>query len=225
MFDIWRKINKKGAVAVPVNAAALTPLAWVEVGEVYPEFVPEQYRKFDILTCPQLIKESPFTKSGGDESRYLFHARDPLSDKSIKCSMHYGELVDTAGIELYHADENYDDDDPSFYRGILTCGCGEPGCAGIWSQTFHVSDKMVHWSILHYEDDLELFFERKAYEKGLVNMLKEIVEHPCLWRMVYDSSCGVSHSLFVERVYTMLSRRKDFNDIWEAMAINTEDAL
>ena len=42
MFDIGRKINKKGAVAIPLNVAALTPLARVEVDEVYPELVPDE---------------------------------------------------------------------------------------------------------------------------------------------------------------------------------------
>ena len=223
MFDIWRKINKKGAVAIPVNAAALAPLAWAEVGETYPELVPDECRQCNVFDSPQLIKTTPFVTAKGTESKhYLFSATDLVGGKSIKCSMHCEELVDTLGIKDYHADEFYDEEDLCgnlYGKGILTCGCGEPGCAGIWSQTFHVSDKMVHWSILHYEDELELFFERNAYENGLIKMLKDLVDHPGVYKMECGSKYEVNHSLFVEQVYNMLSRRKYFKDIWEAIAI------
>lgn len=60
MFDIWRKIAEKGAVAVPVKASALSVLGWVEIGEKYPKLMPEEFRRYDVYSDSQLIRESPF---------------------------------------------------------------------------------------------------------------------------------------------------------------------
>lgn len=36
MFDIWHKIAEKGAVAVPLKAAALSPLGWLRSVKSFP---------------------------------------------------------------------------------------------------------------------------------------------------------------------------------------------
>ena len=54
MFDVWHKIAEKGAVAVPLNACALTPLGWAEIKEVYPELVPDECRGCDVYSDPQV---------------------------------------------------------------------------------------------------------------------------------------------------------------------------
>lgn len=60
MIDSWRKIAEKGAAAVPVKASALSALGWVEIGEKYPELMPEEFRRYDVYSDSQLIRESPF---------------------------------------------------------------------------------------------------------------------------------------------------------------------
>ena len=65
MFDIWQNIAEKGAVAVPLKTAALTPLGWAEIGEVYPDLLPDGCRNCDVYSDPQLIRESPFVNEKG----------------------------------------------------------------------------------------------------------------------------------------------------------------
>ena len=59
MFDLWNKIEEKGAVAIPIRSEALTRLEWAEVEELYPELVPEAYRGYNVYSDDRLICESP----------------------------------------------------------------------------------------------------------------------------------------------------------------------
>ncbi len=211
MFDIWQKIAEKGSVAVPLNATALTPLGWVEIGEVYHDLVPDEYRDSDVYSDPQLIRESPFVNDTGNE--YLFAATDPIGGESLKCALSCDELMNMAGANDYH----YSDEDCNPLCGILTCSCGIPGCDGFWSQSFHVSSKMVHWSILRYREKHELFFEREVYEVGLIRMLKDMSEHPGIYNTTRGSSYDENHASFVERVHDMLQRRPYFQDMWNEL--------
>lgn len=52
------------------RATSLSALGWVEVGEKYPELMPEKFRGYDIYSGPQRIRESPFVRVG---DRYEFH--------------------------------------------------------------------------------------------------------------------------------------------------------
>ena len=208
MFDIWHKIDEKGAVAVPLNPTALTPLGWAEIREVYPELVPDEFRSCDVYSDPQLIYLSPFENEDGQE--YLFYATDPVSDASIKCGICFNELLDTIGAKDYHADN-----EDSSFAGILTCnGCGIPGCDGLWSQSFHVSEKMIHWSIVRYEEEMELFFEREAYERGLIAMLHEMATSDTVFSTPHGSLYERKNA-FAERVQLALSRRPYFENMWQ----------
>lgn len=102
MFDIWRKIAEKGAVAVPVKASALSALGWVEVGEKWPELIPEEFRHHDVYSDPQLIWKSPFVCE--DDKQYLFVATDPSLGKTLKVSIGYNELLGALGAEDYYND-------------------------------------------------------------------------------------------------------------------------
>ncbi len=215
MFDIWQNIAEKGAVAVPLKAAALTPLGWAEIGEVYPDLLPDECRNCDVYSDPQLIRESPFVNDMG--TGYLFTATDPIGGRSLKCALCCDELTNRAGANDYH----YSDEDCNPLCGILTCSCGYPGCDGFWSQSFHVSSKMVHWSILRYREKYELFFEREAYEFGLIRMLKDMCEHPGMYDTTYGSSYQENHASFVERVHDMLQRRPYFQDMWNELVVPT----
>ena len=115
-----------------------------------------------------------------------------------------------AGANDYHAE-----DEISAFAGILTCrGCGVPGCDGLWSQSFHVSEKMVHWSIVRYEEELELFFEREAYERGLIYMLHEMATSDIVFETPH-ASLYEDKDAFVERVQLALSRRPHFENMWQ----------
>lgn len=41
MFDIWHKIKEDGESAIPAEPSALSALEWCEIGEIYPNLVPE----------------------------------------------------------------------------------------------------------------------------------------------------------------------------------------
>jgi len=213
MFDIWRKIDEEGAVAVPTHMESLSALGWVEVGEKYPELIPEEHRRYDVYSDRQLIRESPFvvTEIKGKKS-YHFKTTDPIGGKSIDTWVDPMELAETFGRDYFHTDDGI-----SSFGGILVCSCGIAGCAGIWSQTFHVSEKMVHWSVVCDEDELEFFFEREAYEKGVLTMLRALLENSEEYTLPGpdDSLCEDALDAFKSDVAEMLERRSYFHDMWD----------
>jgi len=213
MFDIWRKIEEEGAVAVPTQKESLSALGWVEVGEKYPELIPEEYQRYDVYSDRQLIRESPIVVAEiKGEKSYHFKATDPIGGKSIDTWVDPMGFAATFGRDYFHTDDGI-----SAFGGILVCSCGIAGCAGIWSQTFHVSEKMVHWSVVCDEDEFELFFEREAYEKGVLTMLRALFENPevCTLPGPDDSLCEDALDAFKSDVEEMLERRSYFHDMWD----------
>ena len=215
MFDIWRRIDEKGSVVVPTKETALSALGWVEISEEYPELRPEDLRGYDVYSDPQLIRESPFAPVviKGTKS-FHFKATDPIGEKSFDAWVDPMELAETFGRNYFHAD-----DGESSFGGILVCSCGIAGCAGIWSQTFHVSEKMVHWSVVCYEDEFEFFFEREVYEKGVLAMIRALLERPEEFSLPSpdDSLCDDSLEAFRSQVEEMLDRKSYFRDMWNEM--------
>ena len=166
MHDFWRKYHEEGAAAIPEDAAALVPLTWVEVEELHPKRVPVEYAGADPLSSPFLIQTSPFVLKEAKGRFWSFKAEDPAAKRVFEAEIDYSELLPAIGATDYFGAED---------AGILTCGCGIPGCAGIWSQTCHVSRHMVHWTVRETGHWTDLFFEREAYERGMVGMLHEMV--------------------------------------------------
>ena len=216
MFDIWRKIEEKGACAVPVKASALSALGWVEIGEKHPELIPEEFRHHDVYSDPQLIRESPFAPVviKGVKS-FHFKATDLIGGKSFDAWVDPLELVETFGRDYFHTDDGV-----SSFGGILVCSCGIAGCAGIWSQTFHVSEKMVHWSVVCDDDEFEFFFEREAYEKGALTLMRTLLERPEEFVLpgLEDSLCDDSLEAFKSQVGKVLGRKSYFRDIWDEIS-------
>ena len=221
MFDIWRKIAEKGAVAVPVKVSALSALGWVEIGEKYPELMPEEFRRYDVYSDSQLIRESPFVPVviKGAKS-FHFKVTDPIGGKSIDTWVDPMVLVETFGRDYFHADVGI-----SAFGEILVCSCGVAGCAGIWSQTFRVSEKMVHWSVVCYEDEFEFFFEREAYEKGALTMIRALLERPEEFSLPGpdDSLCDDAFEAFKTQVEEMLGRKSYFREMWNEIAARELD--
>lgn len=212
MFDIWRKIEEQGAAAVSVTASALSALAWVEVGEKYPESMPEEFRGYDVYSDPKLIWASPFVVAPFEDKKFChFRAQNPVEGTSFNTWVDPFELVAAMGYEYFHTDEKM-----SAFGGILVCDCGIAGCAGIWSQTFHVSKKMVHWSILCDHDELDFFFERETYEKGVLTMLRAIWENPGEFMVPGPEEELNEDALkwFKSEVSAMLEREPYFQDMW-----------
>lgn len=218
MFDIWREIDEKGAVAVPAKNSALSALGWVEIGEKYPELMPEEFRRYDVYSDRQLILESPFVvvSTEGTQS-YHFKMTDPVGGKSLDAWVDPWTLMSALGRDDFHTDDGM-----SAFGGILVCSCGIAGCAGIWSQTFHVSKKMVHWSIFYEGDEIEFFFEREAYERGALAMMRALRENPREFTLPgCDELLGEDEDTFgafTSSIEEMLDSRPYFRDMWEEHA-------
>ena len=216
MFDIWHNIIEDGESAIPVSPSALTALEWCEVGELYPHLVPESFHDFVPHTSPWLIRESPFVNEKGDE--YLFVVTSPDSGKTLRCGINLWDMLPNLGSTDFHDDERNHN-----LNAILVCtGCGVAGCAGIWSQTCHVSKWMVHWSVLVYDEEFELFFEREAYESGLISMLHDMVSSEVLFK-VPDGSPYEDKDRFVEMVNEAVQQRAYFKDMWQECEAKHKD--
>ena len=209
MFDLWHKIMEEGEAAIPASPSELSALEWCEVGEKYPHLVPEPFRGYEPFNSPFLIRESPFVNEKGDE--YLFAATSPDSGEPLRCGIDLWNLLKILGASYYQHDQQHD----GSFNAVLVCdGCGIAGCAGIWSQTCHVSKWMVHWSVRVYDDEFELFFEREAYEKGLIAMLHEIVTSDVIFTVPYSCSPYEDKEEFVEMVNKALLQRAYYKDMW-----------
>ena len=212
MFDIWRKIEEKGSAAVPTRPESLSALEWVEVGEKYPDLVPDEFSRYDVYSDRQLIRESPFMFNPSEKGKSCrFKSSDADGKTDINVWVDPFELVSTMGDDYYHTD-----DEISAFGGILVCSCGIAPCAGIWSQTFHVSEKMVHWSVILDDDELEFFFEREAYEKGALAMIRALTEKPEEITLPGpdDFLEGDELESFKLNVEKMLERRTYFKKMW-----------
>ena len=74
---------------------------------------------------------------------------------------------------------------------------------------------MVHWSVRVYDEEFELFFEREAYEKGLIAMLHEIVTSDVVFTVPYSCSPYDDKEKFVEMVNEALLQRAYYKDMWQ----------
>lgn len=216
MFELWQKIEEKGSVAIPIRPEALSRLEWAEVAEQYPELVPDGYRGVDVYSDEQLISTCPFVRVG---NAYKFKAQMPGEDKGLDVYVDMRELVDMLCAKDYHvgiAD--------SLFDGPLTCSCGISGCDGIDSQTVHVSERMVRWDVLRYRQRYEFFFEREAYDVGIVRMLHDL----CRKDSGVDYNVGGGYEnreLAVDGVVGMLSRHPYYSDIWTECGFGSIEAV
>ena len=205
MFDLWNKIEEKGAVAIPIRSEAMTRLEWAEVEELYPELVPEAYRGYDVYSDDRLICESPFVRVG-NAYKFMAHSREVGS--SLNVFVDTRELVDILCAKNYHVGPA-----DSFFDGPLTCSCGICGCDGIDSQTVHVSERMVRWDVCRYRQRYELFFEREAYDVGVVRMLHDL----CGRDNGIDYNVGGGYEtreLLIDGVAGVLARHPYYSEIW-----------
>lgn len=202
MFGLWRKIEARGSVAIPVRAEALSRLEWVEVAERYPELVPENSLRHDIYGDLQLLNHSPFVRVG---DVYKFMARNPESKCSLDVFVNTRELLAMLVAKDYWSE--------SFASGVLTCSCGIPDCDGIDSQSAHVSERMVLWDVCRYGRLCEFFFEREAYDQGVVQMLHEL----CRCDSGIDFAAGGGYErqdYLIDGVRDLLVRHPYYADIW-----------
>jgi len=200
MFDLWQKIVEKGALAIPVREESLSPLEWAEVSEHYSELVPSAYRGYDVYSDNDLIRECPFVRVG---DAYKFRTGE------LDVFVNTRELVDMLCAKDYHIGM-----EESFRAGALTCSCGIRDCDGIDSQTVHVSERMVRWDVCRYGQKYKLFFEREAYDVGVVRMLHDLCQSDS--GIDYNVGDGYESSdSATEGVCRLLAWHPYYADIWE----------
>lgn len=61
---------------------------------------------------------------------------------------------------------------------IMTCSCTDPGCAGFEDQESKLLENCVHWTLLYHGEDLDLIFNRNAYEDAALTVLRHFYDHP-----------------------------------------------
>lgn len=213
MNDFWRTYHDEGTAAIPSDPAALSPLAWAEVEELHPDRVPVACAGFDPLASPLLIHAAPFIEEKEEENEevgawfWSFETADPATQRVFEAEIDYSELFLSIGAADYFGGEG---------AGILTCGCGIPGCAGIWSQTCHVSRRMVHWTVRETRGWLDLFFEREAYERGLVAMLHEMANSGKRYALPYLCECKYEDwGKFAAEARAAVARSPHLLSLWE----------
>jgi len=71
---------------------------------------------------------------------------------------------------------------------ILTCSCGEPGCAGLFVpfQVVHHDDKLIHWRIEQPEPEREFYFSARQAIHSLIVGLTTRQVHGDLWKNEID---------------------------------------
>lgn len=216
MFDLWHRIEERGAVAIPTRLDALSPLEWAEVSELYPELVPEAYRGVDVYSDERLILTCPFVRVG---NVYKFKAQMPGGNQGLDVFVNTRELVDMLCAKYYHVDIA-----DSSFAGVLTCSCGISGCDGLDGQTVHVSERMVRWDVLRYQQRYEFFFEREAYDVGIVRMLHALCKDGN--EINYNIGGGYENrDLLIDGVAGMLARHPYYFDIWTESGFGSFEAV
>ncbi len=218
MQDFWRKYHDEGVAAIPDDAAELSPLTWAELEELHPERMPAGYTGIDPLSSSLLIRVSPFFKEKclqeeddeEEEWNWSFAVEEPVTKRKFGAEIDFQELLLAVGATDYFGDEA---------AGILTCGCGVPGCARILSQSCHVSLRMVHWTVREPGRWSDCFFERNAYERGLVEMLHDMATSGKKYTMPYLCECEYRDwNQFVAEAHAAVARWPHLFDLWKEYA-------
>ena len=64
-------------------------------------------------------------------------------------------------------------------KPVMTCSCTVPECAGFYEQESHLLKDTVRWA-MHYDgENLNLLFDRNAYEDAVLTALRHFYDHPC----------------------------------------------
>lgn len=215
MFNLWKRIEEKGALAIPDRPEALSRLEWAEVSERYPNLVLPECAGYDIRSDERLRFENPFVRVG---TEYRFRVPATTGTEALDVYVDLDPLLGSLGAKDY----SWDEEDRFGPGGILSCSCGVPGCDGIWYQSFHMSERMVRWDVLRYESQFELFFERRAYEEGVVRMLHDLFR-PSGETVPWVGNWVDGWTPVAESIAEFLVRRPDYADIWVRLGFEPMD--
>lgn len=103
---------------------------------------------------------------------------------------------------------------------VMTCSCTVPECAGFYDQESRLSENLIHWSLRYEGKDLDLLFDRNAYEDAALAVLKHFRSHP--WK---DAEFGTvpyeykEFKDFSELVDNMLASSLRLAERWRTIPI------
>lgn len=105
-------------------------------------------------------------------------------------------------------------------ESIMTCCCGEPGCAGFWQQESHLSENRVHWLLKYKKANWDLLFDRDTYENAVLSVFKQFMDNP--WEdMDFPSGTILSEypdcTTFVQTVDALLARSPRLAAKWTTL--------
>ena len=105
-------------------------------------------------------------------------------------------------------------------KPIMTCVCGEPGCAGFWHQESRLSETRVHWLLEYKKENWDLLFARDAYENAVLAVLRQFMEKP--WEdMEFPSGTILAEypdcTAFVQAVDALLARSPRLSTKWATL--------
>ncbi len=103
---------------------------------------------------------------------------------------------------------------------IMTCSCGEPGCAGFWYQESRLSETRVHWVLKYKQENWDLLFDRAAYENAALTVLRQFMEKP--WEdMEFPSGTILAEypdcAAFTRTVDALLARSPRLSAKWATL--------
>ena len=98
---------------------------------------------------------------------------------------------------------------------VMTCSCTVPECAGFYDQESRLSEHSVHWSLRYNGEDLDLLFDRNAYENAALSVLRHFRDHPwnsCEFGMVPYEYDGFED--FVQVIDELLCNCPQLAEVW-----------
>ena len=105
-------------------------------------------------------------------------------------------------------------------EAIMTCSCGEPGCAGFWQQESCLSGLHVHW-FLHYKKDVfDILFDREGYENEVLSVLAQFRQNPWEDRNLPFGTVPSEYpdfTAFVQTIDALLSHSSRFAEKWATL--------
>jgi hypothetical protein len=168
------------------------------IAKLYPELeIPPIPALPGLDEHPNIIQiESPFDERRG------FCATNILTGVKTSGCLHVASLVDSLKCDF---EQELD---------MLVCGCGSAGCHGFWHESVRSTKAFVHWTIQQYDNEHDLYFSRRIYEKSAIYHLKEWDKKYWNGADGYNDSYR-SYLAFHEDLQELLTVRPHLQEYWE----------
>lgn len=126
----------------------------------------------------------------------------------------FNEYVSTQGLM---ASLRADTDQP-----VMTCSCTVPECAGFYDQESTLFERHIDWHLRYSGQDLDLFFDRNAYETEALALLRQFRNSP--WKEDERELGTVQgeyedYDGFVQTMDALLAAQPTLAEKWKTLAL------